>query len=111
MSTTRRHGQHPLRARRHGADRKGWQVRCPDDAQIRGKRSKTDTVDNDPRIPEALETARALDEEFARTGRLKGPLHSMVFDIKDQFDAFDMRSRGTKLRTMSDCHNAKQLTG
>jgi amidase len=59
---------------------------------IRGKRSKTDTVDADPAMPDAIETARALDEEFARTGRLKGPLHGVVFAIKDQFDTFDMRS-------------------
>jgi len=59
---------------------------------IRGKRSKTDTIDSDPAMPDALETARALDEEFARTGRLKGPLHGVVFAIKDQFDTFDMRS-------------------
>jgi amidase len=59
---------------------------------IRGKRSKTDTVDTDPAMPDAIETARALDEEFARTGRLKGPLHGVVFAIKDQFDTFDMRS-------------------
>ena len=59
---------------------------------IRGKRSKTDAADNDPNMPDALEAARALDEEFARTGRLKGPLHGIVFAIKDQFDTFDMRS-------------------
>ncbi len=59
---------------------------------VRGKRSKTDVADNDPRMPDALEAARALDEEFARTGRLKGPLHGIVFAIKDQFDTFDMRS-------------------
>jgi len=59
---------------------------------IRGKRSKTDTADSDPNMPDALETARALDEEFARTGRLKGPLHAVVFALKDQFDTFDMRS-------------------
>jgi amidase len=59
---------------------------------IRGKRSRTDLVDNDPAMPDALETARALDEEFARTGQLKGPLHGIVFGVKDQFDTFDMRS-------------------
>ncbi len=59
---------------------------------IRHNRSKTDTVDNDPAMPDAIETARALDEEFARTGRLTGPLHGVVFAIKDQFDTFDMRS-------------------
>jgi amidase len=59
---------------------------------IRGKRSRTDTADNDPAMPDAFETARALDAEFAATGRLKGPLHGVVFAIKDQFDTFDMRS-------------------
>jgi Asp-tRNA(Asn)/Glu-tRNA(Gln) amidotransferase A subunit family amidase len=59
---------------------------------IRGKRSKTDAADTDPAMPDALEAARALDEEFARTGRLKGPLHGVVFAVKDQFDTFDMRS-------------------
>jgi amidase len=59
---------------------------------LRGKRSRTDTVDNDPAMPDALEQAAALDEEFARTGRLKGPLHGVVFAVKDEFDTFDMRS-------------------
>ena len=59
---------------------------------LRGKRSTTDTVDNNPNMPDALEAARALDEEFARTGRLRGPLHGIPFAIKDQFDTFDMRT-------------------
>jgi amidase len=59
---------------------------------LRGKRSRTDTLDNDPAVPDALETAAALDEEFARTGRLKGPLHGVVFAVKDEFDTYDMRS-------------------
>ena len=59
---------------------------------LRGKRSRTDTVDNNPNIPDALEAARALDEEFARTGQLRGPLHGIPFAIKDQFDTFDMRT-------------------
>jgi amidase len=59
---------------------------------IRGKRSKTDAADGDPAMPDALETARALDSEFARTGKLKGPLHGIPFAIKDQFDTFDMRT-------------------
>src|SRR5207247_11469963 len=58
---------------------------------IRGKRSKTDAVDGDPGMPDALETAKALDAEFARTGRLTGPLHGIPFAIKDQFDTFDRR--------------------
>jgi Asp-tRNA(Asn)/Glu-tRNA(Gln) amidotransferase A subunit family amidase len=59
---------------------------------LRGKRSRTDTLDNDPTIPDALEAAAALDEEFARTGHLKGPLHGAVFAVKDEFDTYDMRS-------------------
>src|SRR5215475_2650073 len=58
----------------------------------RGKRSKTDSADSDPAMPDALEVARQLDAEFARTGRLKGPLHGIAFAIKDQFDTFDMRT-------------------
>src|SRR5262249_11267760 len=59
---------------------------------IRGKRSKTDAADNAPNMPAALEAARALEEELARPDGLKGPLHGVVFAIKDQFDTFDMRS-------------------
>jgi hypothetical protein len=59
---------------------------------LRGKRSKTDSDDNNPDMPDALETAKALDEEFTRTGKLKGPLHGIPFVIKDQFDTFDMRT-------------------
>ncbi len=59
---------------------------------VRTKRSKTDAADRAPDMPDALEAARALDEEFGRTGRLKGPLHGVVFAVKDQFDTFDMRS-------------------
>src|SRR5215475_11936417 len=58
----------------------------------RGKRSKTDSADSDPAMPDALEVAKQLDAEFARTGRLKGPLHGIPFAIKDQFDTFDMRT-------------------
>src|SRR5256714_3342765 len=59
---------------------------------LRGKRSQTDAADSDPAMPDALETAKALDAEFARTGRLKGPLHGIPFAVKDQFDTFDMRT-------------------
>ena len=43
-------------------------------------------------MPDALEQARALDEQFARTGKLVGPLHGIPFAIKDQFDTRDMRT-------------------
>ena len=59
---------------------------------IRGKRSKTDSADKSADVPDALERARALDEEFARTGKLVGPLHGIPIAVKDQFDTYDMRT-------------------
>lgn len=58
----------------------------------RKARSMTDATDDDPRMPDALETAAAQDREFRRTGRLVGPLHGVVIALKDQYDTFDMRS-------------------
>jgi amidase len=55
-------------------------------------RSLTDPVDDDPNMPDALETAAALDEYLAKTGKLWGPLHCVPMAIKDQFDTFDMRT-------------------
>jgi amidase len=59
---------------------------------IRGKRSKTDSADNDPKMPDALETARAQDEYFARTGNFVGPLHGIPIAVKDNYDTVDMRT-------------------
>jgi Asp-tRNA(Asn)/Glu-tRNA(Gln) amidotransferase A subunit family amidase len=58
----------------------------------RKARSMTDPVDADPDMPDALETAQALDAAFARTRRLVGPLHGVVIALKDQYDTFDMRT-------------------
>src|ERR1700722_10195735 len=58
----------------------------------RKARSMTDLADNDPAMPDALEVAAQLDAEFAKTGKLVGPLHGVVFAIKDQFDTVDMRT-------------------
>jgi len=58
----------------------------------RKARSMTDPEDDDPDMPDALETAAALDRHFARTGKLIGPLHGVVLSIKDQYDTFDMRT-------------------
>src|SRR4029078_8206616 len=58
----------------------------------RKARSITDPVDADPTMPDALETAAALDAEFAKTGKLAGPLHGVVFAIKDQYDTRDVRT-------------------
>ncbi|MDQ1710190.1 MAG: amidase [Frankiaceae bacterium] len=58
----------------------------------RKARSQTDAADNDPNMPDALQTAAAMDAKFAKTGRLAGPLHGVVMAIKDQYDTFDMRT-------------------
>lgn len=55
-------------------------------------RSMTDADDNDADMPDALEVAAAQDREFARTGKLVGPLHGVVVGVKDQYDTFDMRT-------------------
>ena len=68
------------------ATRKSWGF---DD---RKARSMTDPVDNDPKMPDALEVAAAQDAELAKTGKLVGPLHGVVMAIKDQYDTFDMRT-------------------
>lgn len=56
-----------------------------------GPRSETDLVDDDPAMPDALEVADSLDEEFASTGHLR-PLHCVPIVIKDQMDTFDLRT-------------------
>jgi hypothetical protein len=58
----------------------------------RKARSMTDLVDGDPNMPDALEVAAALDAEFEKTTKLSGPLHGIVFSIKDAYDTFDMRT-------------------
>src|SRR5438874_9227013 len=59
---------------------------------VRGQRSKTDKADNDPKMSDALEIARAQDAHFARTGEFVGPLHGIPFAIKDNYDTVDMRT-------------------
>jgi amidase len=58
----------------------------------RKARSMTDALDNDPKMPDALEVAAAQDRQFQQTGRLAGPLHGVVMAIKDQYDTFDLRT-------------------
>ena len=58
----------------------------------RKARSLTDPADDDPNMPDALEVAAEQDRQFARTGRLVGPLHGVVMAIKDQYDTFDLRT-------------------
>ena len=54
--------------------------------------SMTDPADDNPAMPDALEVAAQQDAYFASTGKLIGPLHGVVFSIKDQYDTFDMRT-------------------
>jgi len=58
----------------------------------RNARSMTDQADNDPNMPDALEVAAQEDAQFAKTGKLVGPLQGVVFAIKDQYDTIDMRT-------------------
>src|SRR5207237_7473998 len=58
----------------------------------RKARSMTDRVDNNPDMPDALEVAAVLDANFAITGQLAGPLHGVVFSIKDMIDTYDLRT-------------------
>jgi amidase len=55
-------------------------------------RSLTDTVDNNPTMPDALEVAAKQDAHVKATGTLVGPLHGITFAIKDWYDTFDMRT-------------------
>ncbi len=55
-------------------------------------RSLTDVQDNDPAMLDALEVAAAQDDYFKKTGKLVGPLHGVVFAIKDQYDTYDLRT-------------------
>jgi amidase len=68
------------------ATRKAWGF------DERKARSMTDPVDNDPKMPDALEVAAAQDRQFKQTGRLAGPLQGVVMAIKDQYDTFDLRT-------------------
>ncbi len=48
----------------------------------RKARSVTDTSDDDPAMPDALEVAADPDAKFAATGELTGPLHGVVLAIR-----------------------------
>ena len=58
----------------------------------RKARSMTDADDAAANMPDALQTATAMDARFAKTHKLEGPLHGVVMAIKDQYDTFDMRT-------------------
>ena len=58
----------------------------------RKARSMTDLADNTADMPDALEVAAKQDAYFTSTGKLIGPLHGIVFSVKDWYDTFDMRT-------------------
>jgi amidase len=60
--------------------------------EARKARSMTDPMDDSSTMPDALEVAAQQDAHFASTGKLIGPLHGVVFSIKDQYNTFDMRT-------------------
>lgn len=68
------------------------QVNAFQNVNLRGYRSETDLIDDDPSMPDALETAAALDAFFASKRKLSGPLHCIPIAIKDQMDTFDLRT-------------------
>jgi Asp-tRNA(Asn)/Glu-tRNA(Gln) amidotransferase A subunit family amidase len=52
----------------------------------------TDAADSSPEMPDALEVAVTQDAYVKSTGKLVGPLHGIVFAVKDWYDTFDMRT-------------------
>jgi amidase len=77
---------------------------------IRSKRSKTDPIDNDPKMLDALETARAQDAYFARTGNFVGPLHGIPIAVKDNYDTADMRTTAGAIADYADDRPPKDAT-
>jgi amidase len=55
-----------------------------------GPRSETDLIDADPNLPDALEVAAQLDQDF-QPNRLR-PLHCIPIVVKDQMETIDMRT-------------------
>src|SRR5579862_4818996 len=86
------------------------QVNAYTTLNIRGKRSKTDPADNDPKMLDAFETARAQDAYFARTGNFVGPLHGIPIAIKDNYDTVDMRTTAGAVADYADDKPPKDAT-
>ena len=68
----------------------------------RKARSLTDKADSAANMPDALETAAAQDQQFAKTGRLVGPLHGVVLAYLGRRDeAIREGLRGVELDPVS----------
>ena len=68
------------------------------------KMKRTHTGPDDPKAPDALDRAQELDAEFARTGKLVGPLHGIPIAVKDLFElsiCARRRERQQHTRTIS----------
>ncbi len=68
------------------AARAGWGF------DARKARTLTDSVDDDPRMPDALEVAAEQDRRLAANGKLVGALQGVIMAVKDQYDTFDLRT-------------------
>ncbi|HSF48999.1 MAG TPA: amidase family protein, partial [Burkholderiales bacterium] len=66
------------------------------------KVKRTHTGPDDAKFPDALDRARELDRQFARTGKFVGPLHGIPIAIKDNYDTFDMRTTAAAAADYAD---------
>ena len=65
-----------------------------------GPRSETDLIDYNPSLPDALEVAAQLDQEF-QPDQMR-PLHCIPIVIKDQMETVDMRTTDGSLTQFQD---------
>ncbi len=89
------------------------QVNAFTNLNIRGQRSETclGACDVDPSMPDAMETARALDAAYGRRPDLeKLPLYCIPFGIKDQVDTFDMRTTDGAIAAYADDRPPRDAT-
>src|SRR5690606_32532759 len=56
----------------------------------RKARSMTDSADDEPGMPDALEVAAEQDRRLRESGELVGPLHGVIMAVKDQYDTYDL---------------------
>jgi Asp-tRNA(Asn)/Glu-tRNA(Gln) amidotransferase A subunit family amidase len=63
---------------------------------------RTHTGPENEKMPDALDRARELDAQLARTGKLAGPLHGIPIAVKDLFDTADMRTTAGSIADYAD---------